>query len=210
MARPPCSTRCAAAKPWGTCATGHPAAATGPPAHSPTAPPAGGGDGAAARRRAAQAQRGPPLLLIHHAAPPGALSWAGTTGACECWAPRTRRRQHPPEHSRRATPHPQPQLREELGAAALRGLDPPPRRSLAAVNRKCVGCTAGCCSRACRTFTQLLWRPATCQIWLRSHVLLPLRLPLQAGADRAAALGAGAVAVAPHRVTRGGCCRPAG
>lgn len=28
------------------------------------------------------------------------------------------------------------QLREELGPALLRGLDPPPRRSLAGVNRK--------------------------------------------------------------------------
>ena len=32
--------------------------------------------------------------------------------------------------------HPLAQLREELGPALLRGLDPPPRRSLAGVNRR--------------------------------------------------------------------------
>jgi hypothetical protein len=37
------------------------------------------------------------------------------------------------------------QLREELGPAALRGLEPPPRRSLAGVNKKWVRARLGLC-----------------------------------------------------------------
>lgn len=58
----------------------------------------------------------------------------------------------------RIHPLPRPQLREELGPAAMRGLDPPPRRSLQGVNRKC----AGWASQACRVQLSRAELPVLC------------------------------------------------
>lgn len=55
--------------------------------------------------------------------------WCGV-GACTAWGTA------PSNTAWRTQPIPRLQLREELGPTVMRGLDPPPRRSLQGVNRK--------------------------------------------------------------------------